>query len=181
MKSRQALERKMRNGSGERMSSVRAAFTPHTPAHTLLPVPAFPLYPGAVSSQAASSGSSGSDPRPGAHVTPPPSGSVQHLHTTQGATRSTRSTQPSLPAQQFLDDLSQTIVQQLLSRAPTDFTDQCVVHIALNARGRGQFELRLPYTTFQAAKEMVAQDIFALAEQIQQGLHQAKIKLASEE
>lgn len=85
------------------------------------------------------------------------------------------------PQRDALQPLVEYVVQELLARLLADLPSQCVVHVSLNARGTGQFELRRTYPTLEAAKEQVQRDITDVVDAIRAGLHSSHITLASDE
>ena len=83
--------------------------------------------------------------------------------------------------QEALQPLIEYIVQELLARLLADLPNQCVIHVSLNARGTGQFEVRRAYPTLDVAKEQVQRDIADMVNAIRAGLRTCHVKLASDE
>ncbi|HEU5349916.1 MAG TPA: hypothetical protein VFU63_15010 [Ktedonobacterales bacterium] len=86
-----------------------------------------------------------------------------------------------LPQQEALQPLIEYVVQELLARLLADLPNQCVIHVSLNARGTGQFEVRRAYPTLDVAKEQVQRDIADMVNAIRAGLRTSHVKLASDE
>ena len=86
-----------------------------------------------------------------------------------------------LPQREALQPLIEYVVQELLARLLADLPNQCVIHVSLNARGTGQFEVRRAYPTLDVAKEQVQRDIADMVNAIRAGLRTSHVKLASDE
>ena len=79
-----------------------------------------------------------------------------------------------------MQPLVEAVVQELLARLLVELSTQCVVHVSMNARGMGQFEVRRTYATLDAAKEQVQRDITDLVNAIRMGLQDSHVTLASD-
>lgn len=86
-----------------------------------------------------------------------------------------------LPQREAFQPLVEYVVQELLARLLADLPNQCVVHVSLNARGTGQFEVRRAYPTLDIAKEQMERDIADMVNAIRAGLRTSHVKLASDE
>lgn len=85
------------------------------------------------------------------------------LHDTSSASAGPLATPPSQA--RTLEDGS-ALLRQILD----DLASRAVVHISTNARGRAQFDLRLPYATIGEATSQVGTDIIALISAIRAAL-----------
>lgn len=74
-------------------------------------------------------------------------------------------------------DVAEAIVAQIAQMLAT----QTVIHLSQNAKGRAQFELRLPYASVEVAKAQVRQDVDDLIAQIRQAVKDAHLLLASDD
>jgi hypothetical protein len=79
-------------------------------------------------------------------------------------------------AQPLLDALVDALVPRILEQ----WASQPVSHVAQNAKGRVQLELRLPYASIQEAKAGVRQDIVDLIGEIRAGVNEAHLQLAGD-
>jgi len=102
--------------------------------------------------------------------------------------RQTPSTLPSASGETSLAPLppSQSVLTNALTEAVAAqvaqaLATQTVIHLSQNAKGRAQFELRLPYTSVEVAKAQVRQDVDDLIAQIRYAMKDAHLLLASDD
>lgn len=111
-----------------------------------------------------------------AAITPVESGAASATHHSVSSDQRQELAQP-----ETLQPLIEYAMQELLARLLADLPNQCVIHVSLNARGTGQFELRRAYPTLDVAKEQVQRDITDMVNAIRAGLRNSHVKLASDE
>lgn len=97
-------------------------------------------------------------------------------------TSSAQSESPRAPLPAVaLPDTSNASAEALAAQVAQALATQTVIHLSQNAKGRAQFELRLPYPSGEAAKAQVRQDVDDLIAQIRQAVQDAHLLLASDD